>query len=135
MVITPLPRLYLAGTFSYMTATTSTEANGVPSIAPYKGDTYNFLGSATYALSEKTDLQAGYLFSYADFGQDNFADGLPLGIVYHQHGIQAAISRRFQTYFSARLQYGFNIYTEASSGRFNNFTAHSVFATLSMRWP
>src|SRR5439155_11517927 len=86
LVITPLARLYFAGTFSHMTAASRTEANGVPSVVPYKGDTYNFLGSATYALSEKTDLQAGYLFSYADFGQDNFADGLPLGMVYHQHG-------------------------------------------------
>ncbi len=128
-------RLYLSGTLSYMTARTSTHANDDPSVAPYKGDTYNLISSATYALSERTDLQLLYFFSYAHFGQNNFADGLPLGIDYRQHGVQAAISRRFQKYFSARLQYGFNIYDEPSSGHFNDFTAHSIFATLTMHWP
>jgi len=36
---------------------------------------------------------------------------------------------------SGNLQYGFFLYDEPSSGHFNNYTAHALFATLTMKWP
>ena len=93
------------------------------------------MSSATWLLSDRSDLQLSYAFSYADYGQNNFAEGLPIGMKYQQHGVQAAVTRKFLKNFSARLQYGFFMYNEPSSAHFNDFTAHSVFATLSMRWP
>jgi hypothetical protein len=134
-VISPLPRLYLSSTFSYINARTVTDNHDIPAVAPYSGEIYSLLASATYAWTEKTHLQAAYIFSYSDFGQHNFEEGLPVGMTYHEHGITASISRKFLKNFSARLNYGFFLYNEPSSGHFNDFAAHSIFATLTMRWP
>jgi len=46
----------------------------------------------------------------ANFGQDNFAGGVPVGITYHQHAIQAGCRRQLSQNVSVRLQYGFFSY-------------------------
>jgi hypothetical protein len=88
--LTPWRRLYLSGTFSYQDTRLEAFDNNSTSIVPYRGDIYSIMANATYALNEKTDLNASYSFSRADFGQDNFADGLPVGIRYQQHAFQPA---------------------------------------------
>src|SRR5262249_8892506 len=133
--LTPWRRVYLSGTFSYQDTRLEAFANGNPSIVPYRGDLYSVITSATYALNEKTDLQASYAFSWADYRQDNFADGLPVGIFYQQHAVTAGLARRISKDISAKLQYGYYYYDEPSSGHANNYTAHAVFATLVVRLP
>jgi hypothetical protein len=93
------------------------------------------MNSATFVVSEKSDLFASYNFSMADFAQDNFAQGLPLGAKYQQHAFQVGLSRRFWEYFTGRLQYGFSLYDDAGSGHAADFTAHAVFGTVTVRWP
>src|SRR5206468_1589757 len=85
--LTPWQRLYLSGTFSYQDTRLEAFANNSTSIVPYRGDLFSTLASATYALNDKTDLRASYSFSWADYSQDNFPDGLPLGIYYQQHAL------------------------------------------------
>ena len=134
-VITPFRRLYLSTTFTYQNTRTETKANNSPYIIPYRGDIYNVLSSANFVLNEKTDLQLSYYFSYADYGQSGETAGLPLGIQYQRHGLQAGITRSVHKYFKVKLQYGFFLYDEPSSGNYNDYTAHSIFATVTMRWP
>jgi len=38
-------------------------------------------------------------------------------------------------YATAALRYGFYNYEEPSRGGFNVYTAHAVFATLTLHWP
>lgn len=133
--LTPWRRLFLSTTFSYQRAHTATWVSDSPSIAPYEGDIYTVIASATYALDAKTDLTGGYSFSLADFTQNNLAAGLPLGINYQQHGLEAGIKRQFAKGKTVGLQYRFDHYDEPSSGGFNNFDAHAVFATLTVRLP
>jgi hypothetical protein len=135
LTLTPFPRLYLSTTFSFEDTRTVTFANDSPSIVPYRGHVYNALSSGTFVCNARTDLRLSYAFSHADYGQNNFTEGLPLGIVYQRHWIHAGISRRFLKNLMGNLQYGFMLYNEPSSGGFNNYTAHSVFATLTMNWP
>jgi len=135
LTLTPFQRLYLSTTFSYQDTRTVTAANDNPSILPYDGHIYSTLSSGTFAWTEKTDLRLAYSFSHADYGQNNFAFGLPLGMVYQRHWIQAAISRKLLKNISTSLQYGFFLYDEPSSGHFTDYTAHAVFATVSMNWP
>ena len=101
---------------------------------PYKGDIYSLLATATYSLNTNTDLTASYTWSKADYAQDNFAAGLPLGINYDWHVIQAGIVRRFKI-ATANLRYAFYDYSEPSSAGFNDYTAHAIFATISLHWP
>jgi len=133
--LTPWQRFYFSGTFSYQDTRLEAFDNNNPSIVPYRGDLFSTLASATYTLNDKTDLRASYSFSWADYGQDNFADGLPLGIYYQQHALTAGVARRISKNVSAKLLYGFYYYDEPCSGRSNNYTAHAVFATLVVRIP
>jgi len=135
LTLTPFQRLYLSTTFSYQDTRTVTTVNDNPSIVPYRGHIYSALSSGTFAWTEKTDFRLAYAFSHADYGQNNFADGLPLGMVYQRHWLQAGLSRRFLKNLTGNLQYGFSLYDEPSSGGFNNYTAHLLFATLTMNWP
>jgi len=133
-VLTPWRRLFLSTTFAYQHARTVTAANDDPSVAPYTGDIYSVMLSGNYALNPKTDLIVSYAFSTANFSQDNLAQGLPLGIHYSQHGLQAAIKRQIAKGKTLGLQYRFYSYDEPSTGGINNFQAHAVFATLTWRF-
>ena len=128
--LTPMRRLYLSTTFSCETSTATTAAGGSPAVVPYQGDIYTVLASGTCVLSQTTDLFAGYSFSEANYAQNNFAGGLPLGIRYQRHSAQAGLARRFGKNISAKLQYRFDYYNEPSSGGAANYRAHSIFGTL-----
>jgi hypothetical protein len=131
----PWQGLYLSGTFSYQNTRLTAFDNMSPSVVPYRGQVFTALASANYALNKATDLLSTYIYSWADYAQDNFADGLPVGIHYRQHGLTAGVSRRLTDQISAKLQYGFFLYQEPSSGGANDYTAHAVFGTLSIRMP
>jgi hypothetical protein len=133
--LTPWKRLFLAATVSAQHARTVTSANGSPSVAPYAGDIYSVIASGTYTINEKTALIASTSFSTANFAQNNFAAGLPLGINYDQLAVSVGLRRQFGKNTSFGLQYRFYCYNEPTSGGFNNFTAQAVFATLSFVVP
>jgi mono/diheme cytochrome c family protein len=133
--MTPWRRLFFSTTLSWQHSRTVTDANGSPAVAPYEGDTYSAMANATFAMTQSTDLSATYSFSHADYSQDNFAAGLPVGIRYQQHALQAGLSRRFGKYVLAKLQYGFFLYDEPTSGGANNYTAHSILGLLTLKMP
>jgi hypothetical protein len=132
---TPLQRLFLSGTFSYQDPELTTASNGNPSVAPYRGNIYAAFATLGYALDGRTDAYVRYAFSLSDYGQNNVADGLPLGLDYERNGIQVGFVRRLSPQASARLQYGFVDYQEPSRGSLGDYTAHQVLASLSLRWP
>jgi hypothetical protein len=132
--LVPIPRLFLSTTFSYQISSLVTAADGSPAVVPYRGDIYTVLANGTYVFSQTTDLFAGYAFSEANYGQDNFAGGLPLGIQYQQHGVQVGLSRKFAKNVSTKLQYRFDYYDEPSNGRATNYRAQSLFGTLTFRF-
>jgi hypothetical protein len=134
-VFAPWQRLSLSGTFSLQRSSTVTADNITTLVEPYRGDIYSVLGSAAWALDKADDLLATYSFSKADFSQDNFATGLPLGIRYQQHAVRASLTRRLSAAVAARIQYGFSYYDEPSGGGANNYRAHSILAMLTYRLP
>ena len=128
--LTPLRRLYLSASLSYEDSTLTTAADGSPAVVPYRGNVYTVLASATWVMSQNTDAFLGCSYSAADYGQDNFAKGLPLGIEYHRQSAQAGLTRRVGKNVSAMLQYRLDYYNEPSSGGANNYVAHSIFGAL-----
>lgn len=133
LVLTPWARLYLAPTYIFTTSSTESALNGYPQVAAYEGDTHTVLATATYALSEKMDLLASYLFSTTDYSQDNVA-GLPLGIEYTRHGVTAGFTRRMRHNLTSSFQYAFWTYDEPTRGGATDYTAHGLFASASWRW-
>ena len=134
-ILTPWRRLFLSGTFAFQNARTVTSANNDPSVVPYAGNIYSAIVNGNYTLDEKTSLVAAYSFSTGDFTQDNGAVGLPLGIHYSQHALQAGVKRQIAKATTLGFEYRFYQYREPSSGGFNDFQAHGVFGTLVWRLP
>jgi hypothetical protein len=128
--LTPWQRWYLSGTFSYQLSSIAAFANEVPQVVPYHGGVYSVVASATFLIDQKTDFQVTYGLSRADYAQDNFDEGLPVGMKYTRHAVTAGITRRLINFLSARIQYGFYNYSEPSAGGANNYSAHAIFGTL-----
>ena len=135
VALTPWRKLVLSSTFAFQHARTRTDSNDNPGVAPYIGNIYTAMANGVYALNEKVDIVAGYSFSTADFGQDNFAGGLPLGTHYHQHALQAGVNRRIGKGRTLGLQYRYYRYADSSLGGIGDFQAQAVFATLAWRLP
>ena len=133
-VLTPYSRLFLSGTLSYSDSRAATAFDGNDGLVPYQGNVYSLLTSGTFALNQKTDLNANYAYSKSDYGQNNQAAGLPAGINYERHDLRVGITRRFAKGLVMNLAYGFSQYREPTSGGADDFTAHSVFATLTIPW-
>jgi hypothetical protein len=95
---------------------------------------YSALVSGTYLLNKSTDLLLNYSFSFGNYSQPNPPSNTlsppPVGILYHQHALQAAVAHRINKRLTTRLQYGFYFYDEPSLAGANNYTAQSIFATL-----
>jgi hypothetical protein len=135
LALTPWQRLHLTASFSYQDSTTTTAHNNSPAVAPYRGDVYSATLSGNYVLSESTDLFASHSFSAADYRQNNFASGLPVGIEYQQHTTQIGLARHLGQNATVRLQYGFYHYDEPSSGGINNYEAHAIYGMITVRLP
>ncbi len=135
--LTPFRRFYFSGSFTYTHSRTVTADNTdptAPSVVPYRGDIYTFIGTAAYALNAKTGLQASYSFSDAGYGQ-SVAQGVPLGLDFTRHVLFVGLTRQLTKNLSGALHYEFSQYSEPSSAHLNDFTAHGVFATLIYKWP
>jgi hypothetical protein len=134
-LLTPFRQLSFSAALLYQNSRTTTADQGSPSVAPYEGNLWGVLASATWVLDKKTDLTASYLYSRARYGQHNESAGLPLGLDYDRQGLQAGLARRFTRNVTGRLQYGYFAYTEPTSAHFHDYTAHQVLAILDLRWP
>jgi hypothetical protein len=133
-ILTPWRRLYLSATFSYRDSRIVSGVNDDSVIAPYTGGVYSTLASASFTLDDQTALRGSYSFSRADYAQDNEA-GLPLGIRYDRHGLNAGVTRRFTRNLTGALQYGFFQYYESTAAGANDYTAHAVFTSLKFALP
>ena len=132
-VLTPLRRFYFSGTFSWTDSRVATPRNGADFLAPWDGNVFSVLSSATFVLNTNTDFHATYAFSKSNYGQNNLS-GLPLGINFDRHSLRFGVNRRLTKNLVASLNYGFAQYREPTSGNFNNFTAHSIFTSFTYAW-
>jgi hypothetical protein len=133
VTVTPWRRWFLSGTLSYQQSRTRSADYARPIVVPFDGDVYSIIASSTFVLAKSTDLFGSYSFSRARFAQHNAASALPLGIDYDLHAIQVGLTHRMSENTTVGLQYGFFDYTEPTARGFNDYTAHMVFATLTVR--
>ena len=132
--VTPISRLYVTGLFSFQDTRTASFANGNPSVIDYVGNVYTIMGSAGYALDNKTDLNAEYSYSRADNGSVNASAGLPLGVADQRTSVQVGLTRRITKNFTARLRYGFFNYNDRTYGGIDNYTADLISASCMARF-
>lgn len=133
--LTPWRRLHWFTTVSVQDIRSASAHDRSDAVAPYRGETWSVASHARFVLDEKTDLTAGYTFSTADYRQELAATGLPLGMDYDLHGLQAGWVSQRTKHLTLKLQYGFYQYQEPGAGGFNDYTAHAVLAAVNARFP
>jgi hypothetical protein len=122
----------LAGTFADTELTTFVNNN--PGIVPYAGEVWSVNASVNWSVDERTSINVLYVWSLADYRQENFAAGLPLGIEYRWHQLRTTVTRQLNEQLAVNLLYFFQSYDEPSAGGFNDYAAHGVFAGLTWSW-
>ena len=135
VLLTPWQRVTLSGSFGYFDTRIRTVDSGLDSVTAYSGGTYVAQTQASFAVNDSNDLRVGYNYSQSDFGQNNSPAGLPLGLDYTLHGIKAGWVHKMKGNKSVALEYTFYRYREPTLGTVNDFDAHSVFVSYTMRWP
>lgn len=133
--LTPFRRWTFNASASYTDSRASSAQNGVDFIVPWRGGIVSAQGGATFAWTAVTDLRVSHAYSRADYAQSNFVGGLPAGLEYDQHSLQAGLTTRLRRGATVNLQYGFNRYTEPTGGHAYDYTAHSILGTMTMKWP
>jgi hypothetical protein len=132
--VTPLSRLYLTGLFSFQDTRTVAFDNKAASVIEYSGNVYTVVGTAGYALDNKTDVNVEYTYSRSDNFTDNSADGLPLGLDYQRHGLIVGLTRKITNHLTARLRYGWYEYNETSTSGISDYIAHLGSASCTVRF-
>jgi len=132
ITLIPISRFYLTGLFSYRDERTSSFDNDVASVVDYEGDVLTFIGTAGYAVDEKTDLTAEYLYTRSDNFNDNSLNGLPSGLDNRRQGLLVRFSHRITETIEAELRYGFYAYDENGNGEVDDYRAHMIGISWSM---
>lgn len=134
-VVTPVAWFYFSGGFTFSRSSTTTAANGDPTVTAYQGNIYTANGTMTCAFNAKSSGSIGYVFTRADYGQNNPASAIPFGLDFTRHEVRAGLNRQITRRLAGVLQYRFSQYAEPGAGSFNNFTAHGIFASFVYQWP
>ena len=133
--LTPFRRWTLNASASYTDSRASSAQNGVNFVVPWRGGIVSAQGGATFAWTATTDLRLSHAYSRADYAQNNTSGGLPAGLEYDQHSLQAGVTTRLKRGATLNLQYGFHRYVEPTGGNAYDYTAHSILGTMTLKWP
>jgi hypothetical protein len=146
VTLTPIPRMYLRGSFTYDDTSTSAYDHNAHSVVTYHGNVYTIIATAGYAIDNKTDLTVEYSISKTDNSQNNGSDntpkagysntdyGLPLGLDNEIQAVSVGIARRFTENITGRLRNGFYTYRESSNGHKDDYSAYLASASCSLRF-
>ncbi|MCL5096594.1 MAG: hypothetical protein M1608_03475 [Candidatus Omnitrophica bacterium] len=131
----PLARLYFQGGLNYVLDETHTPANDLGGnatdlVLPAKNDYWEGSLMAGFALTEKTELQAQYLYYRADDYVDNTSYSLPYGVSAEEHGVTVTLIQKLSERMRLTLKYGYFTNRDDTSGGFNNYDAHLVYSSL-----
>jgi hypothetical protein len=136
----PLARLYLQGTLSYVLDETKTPVSSIivtdnaPTVLDFQSDYWTVTGGAGFIIDNKTDFHADYTFYRANDYVNNIEVGMPFGMGATEHTVSASLSRQLTPSVRLMLRYAFYHYTDETSGGHNNYNAHSIFSSLQYRF-
>ena len=131
----PISQLYLQGNINYAMNRTETPISGFTGMVLESKNNYLSTSFVTgYALNQKTDLQAQYIYYLADNYYDNSDAGLPLGSGAEEHGVTLSATHRVTENISWTTKYGFFTYTDKLYGGFNDYDAHLIYTSLQMKF-
>jgi hypothetical protein len=137
----PLARFYLQANFSYVFNQTDTPANNInldpqtsPTVVNFRNDYWTVTSSIGYIIDDKTDFYADYYFYCANDYFKNAVVAVPYGLGATEHAASATITRQLTKNMRLLLRYGYFNYRDVTSGGHNNYTAHSLYSGLQIRF-
>ena len=134
----PLSRLYLNGTFSYVTDITETPANEstlVLGLAPVaNNDFWQASFGAGYLIDDKTDIDAEYTYSEADNYEGVNTASIPYGASYQEHRVIVTLTRRISENLRVLARYGYFTNDDQTYGGYDDYTAQLVWGSVQYRF-
>ncbi len=131
---TPIPRLYFQPGVNYVLDTTKTPAASVDAypaspVQNSHNDYFNVTCTTGVVIDDRTDLQLQYNYYLADNFRDVSAVTQSFGVGAEEHGVLASLIRRISPRLKVSLRYGFYSGRSETSGGFNDYDAHLVYAS------
>lgn len=131
----PFSRVYLLANVSYVWDRTDTLADEfTAAVADAHNDYWTTTFGVGYALDEKTDLQAQYVFYLADNYVEGTVATVPYGAGFHEHGVTVGLTRQLNARTRLGLNYGYFNNSDEMSGNHLDYEAHFVYSTLQYRF-
>ncbi len=134
----PFSRLYLHGTFSYVTDETETPANELATVgglAPVaQNDFWQATFGAGFLIDDRTEIDAEYTYSEADNYEGLMTAGVPYGASYQEHRAIVTVTRRVSENLRVLARYGWFTNDDQTYGGFNDYTAHLVWGSVQYRF-
>jgi len=135
----PLDRLYLQGSISYVLDEMTTPVSGSPTtpglVQDAENDYWFVTLGAGFALGKKTDLLADYSYYRSDnYKPGNYQVSVPYGASAREHVVSVGLVQRINRNLRATLRYAYFRSEDKTTGGNNNFDAHVVSAGLQYRF-
>jgi hypothetical protein len=132
----PWSRLYLQGAFSYVASKTESPVTDyTQAVLDAKNNYWTLNFTAGFVLDNKTDLTTQYYYyRAANNYSDNSAFGVPYGADAREHAVTCGLTRKLKPNMQLGLKYGYFDYADASSGGYNDYTAHLIYSSFNVRF-
>lgn len=135
---TPIEKLFLQGSFSYVLDETTSGANRWPPanniVLPTQNDYWNVSALVGLVLDDRTDLQLQYYYYRANDYANNSFFSQPYGAGAEENGITATFARQLTRAMRWSLKYGFFTNHDVTYGGHNNYKAHLVYSSIQYRF-
>jgi hypothetical protein len=137
----PLARFYLQANFSYTLNQTDTPANDInlvpntsPTVVNFRNDYWTVTSGAGYIIDDKTNFYTDFSFYCANDHFKNAGVAVPYGTGATEYIASATLTRQLTKQMRLLLRYGYYDYRDVTSGGHNNYTAHSLYSSLQVRF-
>ena len=137
----PLARFYLQANFSYVFNQTDTPASNIdlapltsPTVVNFRNDYWTVTSGIGYIIDDRTDFSANFSYYCANDHFKNALVAVPYGLGATEYTASATITRQLTKQMRLLLRYGYFDYRDVTSGGHNNYTAHSLYSGLQVRF-
>ena len=145
---TPIERLYLQGSLSYVLnkiaspAAQQTSANGISSadvpgssaILNFNNNYWTASAGLGFAIDHKNEIRWDFTFYSANNYVNNEQYGVPYGSSASEYTFSASLSRQITKNVRLSVKYYFDTYVDQLSGGNSNYTAQMISSSLQVRF-
>jgi hypothetical protein len=137
----PLARFFLQANFSYVFNQTDTPANNIElvpgqgaTVVNFRNDYWTVTSGIGYLIDDKTEFYSDFSYYCANDHFKNAGVAMIYGLGATEYTASATLTRQLTKQMRLLLRYGYYDYRDVTSGGHNNYTAHSLFSSLQVRF-